>query len=67
MLLYGVVDDSLDEAVELFLDRREAERVVADGEPHFAPSSLGCSGGSTTEAHRKVSGLAGSSMIRRDG
>ena len=30
MLFYGVVDDRLDEAVELFLDRREAERVVED-------------------------------------
>jgi len=27
---YGVVDDFLGEAVELFLDRREAERVVRD-------------------------------------
>jgi hypothetical protein len=25
---YGVVDDSLGDAVELFLDRRQAERVV---------------------------------------
>jgi hypothetical protein len=29
-IFYGVVDDSLGEAVELFLDRREAERVVED-------------------------------------
>jgi len=27
---YGVVDDRLGEAVELFLDRDEAERVVED-------------------------------------
>ena len=30
MLSYGVVDDRLGEAVELFFDRCEAERVVED-------------------------------------
>jgi hypothetical protein len=28
--IYGVVDDRLAEAIELFLDRGEAERVVKD-------------------------------------
>jgi hypothetical protein len=30
MRFYGVIDDSLGEAVELFLKRRDAERVVED-------------------------------------
>lgn len=55
MIFYGVVDDGLEEAIELFVDRKDGERMVENLETAMSPTVSASFASSRSCSFRRVS------------